>query len=310
MLRSAQARISAFFSSRDVALGLFSLLILILIPSTVLPENDFFSFVKTVIRIILTLIGLSLCFCTWKHRRHLSAQVLLLHVGSVVVLLGGVLSSFGYVATVNIYEGDSTDLLYRWDLQRDVKFAAEVKVNRINREYYPVEVKVGVLKNEEQYRLVQLKTGERFSLDDYQVRLDFLEPAGQYVTVTLFKGQEISGPYRSEGLDVMPPGFPYAFRLVAYKTPALKNIWLDLSLSMAGKVVAHGASGVNRPFIWQGLRFFNTSTDMDENGRPYAGIQVVHDPGILWVYLGFSLLGLGGLVYLCRGVQGLFRRQE
>ncbi|RMF99793.1 MAG: ResB-like family cytochrome C biogenesis protein, partial [Nitrospirae bacterium] len=94
--------------------------------------------------------------------------------------------------------------------------------------------------------------------------------------------------------------FPYEFVLVAYTTPVIKQTSVELTVIGDDGSRAEGHAEVNGPFLWRGIRFFHTTTAFDEDGRVYAGIQVVHDPGRPVVYSGFFILMAGGIMYLRR----------
>ena len=100
-------------------------------------------------------------------------------------------------------------------------------------------------------------------------------------------------------MSSLSESFPFEFKLVAFQNPMLKRIWADITVSRDGEQVK-GTSEVNNPFIWQGIRFFNTENGFNPDGLPFAGIQIVRDPGISIVYLGFVLIVLGCLPLLIR----------
>jgi len=54
---------------------------------------------------MIGLMGVNLFLCTIRRRKALSWSILILHIGIISTLIGSVVSSFGFVSTVNIYEG-------------------------------------------------------------------------------------------------------------------------------------------------------------------------------------------------------------
>ena len=77
-------------------------------------------------------------------------------------------------------------------------------------------------------------------------------------------------------------------------------MWVDLRLSDHDKTLAEGISEVNAPLQWNGLSFYHTQTSRDPDGRKYAGIQIVKDPGKPLVFAGMIVTTLGGLLSFAR----------
>ena len=84
--------------------------------------------------------------CTVTKFKILRRSTLLIHLGSIIIFIGGFISVFGFVATINIYEGDTIDTVYNWNVEQDVSLGYDLLVDAINMDFYPVGVKVGVLK--------------------------------------------------------------------------------------------------------------------------------------------------------------------
>lgn len=286
-----------FLASRQLALVLFVLLCLSLVPGT-LAESDFHA--STLSRIIIGCMGVNLIFCTVRRVNTLPKPVLIMHTGAVLIITGSVISASGYIATVNVYEGTGVDSVYRWDLNRNVPLGATLTVKNVDVEYYPVAVKIGVLKGNEKFGLFTLKTGESFKLEGYTVTAGSLEIPSENMKLSIFQGDRFIGDTDTEGTTKLPPGFPYDFKLVAYQNPVYKRARVGLVLSRGSDVIAAGTTEVNDPFQWNGLNFYNTELKRDQYGSVYAGIQIVRDPGTPVVYAGFIVIMAGCVFWMYR----------
>jgi len=256
-------------------------------------------------RALLGILGLCTLCCTVRRWKGIAWQVHLVHAGVILTLAGGMIGGLGSVATVNIYEGDTVDTAFRWDLEQDAPLGFSLTVTDINTDYYPVPVKVGVLHDGEKEGLFTLKTGESFDLDGYRVQVDrFFVPADRQLGLTVTqKGLRI-GTAVTDGESDLPAGFPYTFKLVAFQNPKLKRMWVTLRLSRGGMLLAEGVSEVNSPLDWNGFSFFNTRVSSDEAGRLYAGIQIVRDPGRQVAFAGLLITSLGVVLVFARRMFG------
>lgn len=215
-------RLFRFLAPKELTAVLLVALCAVLITLT-LKETEEIT-VGVLPRILFGCLAIKLVFCTVKRIRSLSNAIPVVHAGVFVTLIGAVISSFGYVATANIYEGTSVDNAYRWDVKEEVPLGFALTVKKIYLQYYPVPVKVGVgvLRRSEKYALSVLKTGESFSLDGYTVRADELVFPSENLRLSVFLGGPLVGTADTEGTRDLPPDFPYDFRLAAFKNPALK----------------------------------------------------------------------------------------
>jgi cytochrome c biogenesis protein ResB len=87
--------------------------------------------------------------------------------------------------------------------------------------------------------------------------------------------------------------------------PVIRKTWVDLKLMQGPKMVAEGSTAVNSPLHWEGLNFYQTATNTDQLGKPFVGLQITRDPGIIYVYIGFFILSMGVAYYLLRRMCGL-----
>ncbi|MBI4698147.1 MAG: ResB-like family cytochrome C biogenesis protein [Nitrospirae bacterium] len=237
----------------------------VLLAVTTFSEN---AYIWNIIRILFGLTALNLVLCTWQRIKGLSMPVLFMHIGVIITLIGGAISIFGFVATVNIYEGSKTDMVYRWDIKKDASIGAGIMVKKLHEEYYPVAIKVGVLKNGQKYNLFILKTGEVFDLDNYRVHADSLDFQTETLRLSIYLNSEYLGSADTSGIVDVRAEFPYEFKLVAYKDPVIKKAWVDLRLI-------------------------------------FVGLQITRDPGLPYVYIGFGITAFGGVFYILRRFRGI-----
>ncbi|HWR57262.1 MAG TPA: hypothetical protein VN328_00115 [Thermodesulfovibrionales bacterium] len=281
-----------------MAAALFTVLCVVMVPMTFLKDRSVY--VTALLNTVLGLIGLNLLLCTAQRIRVLSKAVLVIHGGTILTLAGAVISSFGFVATVNVYEGTAADMAYRWDIKEDIPLGVALTVRKINMEFYPVPLKVGVLRGKEKFGLFMLKTGESFSLERFTVRADSLDFPSENLRLSVLDGGQLIGYADTGGANNLPSDFPYDFRLVAYKNPSHKKVWVELMLSRGSEVIAEGTSEANSPFRWGGFSFHNTEVRADRYGLPFAGIQINNDPGRPYVFFGFAVIGIGCTMYFMK----------
>jgi hypothetical protein len=292
-----------FFASRELTIAVFAVLCLFLAITTFIEENSFI--IWNIVRILLTLTVINLSLCTLQRIKNLSKPVLMIHIGVILTFIGGGISSYGFVATVYIYEGTLAKNVYRWDIKEDISIGADIMVKKLHEEYYPVPVKVGVLRDEKKVGLYKLKTGEKFILEKHNIKIDSIDISSKSLKLSIFYDDDYIGSADTLGASDLPPDFPFEFKLVAYMDPTIKRTWVDLALIKGSEIVAEGRTEINDPLHWNGMSFYHTATNRDKSGKPFIGIQITKDPGVVIVYLGFSIFCIGGVFYLLRRVRGL-----
>lgn len=297
-------KIVKYFASTELAVALFLVISIVAIPGTFSEDRTIYS--SPLFLLLLGLFGVNLIFCTVRRRRTLSPSVMVLHGGVIVTLVGCILASFGFIATVNMYEGSMVDHVYRWDLKMDAPLGAGMLLKKINWEYYPMPVKIGVLKGQNKEKLFELKTGQSFDFNGYRIVVGSVEFKTENLKLSVFEQGRLLGTFNTlSGATDLPPEFPYSFKLVANKTPRLKRQWVDLLLTDATGQISDGTAEVNGPFKWRGLYFFNTQVEEDRDGVLYAGIQIVNDPGRWLVFSGMVIIAVGAFMATFRRLYGV-----
>lgn len=297
-------KIVKFLSSTELAVGLFLIIALVSIPGTITENRTFYS--SPLFIFLLGLFGLNLLLCTKRRYKTISKSVVVLHGGVIITLLGFIVASFGFVSTVNLYEGTSVSHVYRWDKKMDVPLGVDMAVKKINWDFFPMPVKIGVMKGLNKEKLFELKTGESFDFNGYRISVGTVEISSENLKISVYDKGTLLGTFNTlSGLSDLPANFPYSFKLVAFKTPKLKRQWVDLILKNPSGVIAEGTAEVNGPFVWKGLYFFNTQVERDPDGIPYAGIQIVRDPGRWLVFSGMVIVAIGAFMATFRRWYGV-----
>jgi hypothetical protein len=179
-------------------------------------------------------------------------------------------------------------------------------LRKINWEFYPMPVKIGVLRDQVKEKLFELKTGQSFDFNEYRIAVGPVEYNSENLKLSVYEKEKLIGSFNTlSGTSDLPAGFPYTFKLVAFKAPKLKRQWVDLVLKDVYGVVAEGTAEVNGPFQWGGLCFFNTQVGQDPSGVLYAGIQIVKDPGRWLVFSGMVVVAIGAFMATIRRWYGV-----
>lgn len=284
-------------ASRRLALSLFLLLVLLLIPASFLTRPP--APLTLAVRGALALLGMNLIACTILHWRRLSGPVRLLHAGSLLVLVGGGYSSFSAVATVNLHEKTSTATAFRWERQQEMPLDYELRVEEIGQTYYPVAVKIGLLRAGQKVELLTGNTGQDLYYDRFRIVASEFDPEGKSLRLAIYdRKSDLLLGQTTTGAGGPENGLPLQFQLVAYQQPVVQRVWVELRIIRDGQEVAAGRAEANHPFLWSGERFFLTAIDRDRFGLPYAGLQIVRDPAVPIVYGGFAVILLGALALL------------
>lgn len=248
--------------------------------------------------ILLATLSLAILFCTFQAVPRLRVPVLLIHAGFVIACSGGIVRWWGgWVATVNLYEGMTVDAAYRWDRGMDLPLGFSLTLQRIGVDFHPAPLRVGVLKNGEKYRLITTAEGKWFEVDGIRIAVDRFDPESRSLSLAVSRpdGSRISLE-PSEVPSLTTGEVRYGFRLVAWRAPDLRRSWVDLTLRSPPVPELTGRSEVNAPLIFQGVTIHHTANNVDETGRPYAGLQIVRDPGRPVVFAGMIIASAGGVL--------------
>jgi len=222
------------------------------------------------------------------------------HLSILLVLLGALVGSLGFVGTVNVYEGGSVTEYYNWNTSKDTGLGFELYVDKFALQRYPMKLKTEVrLKvTGEVTGTFEANEGGTIVLpaSDYNVRLGDMDLDDKEVDINVYEGRKLAGVYNTalpDGGPLAPPHFPYSLRLLSYSDPILKSVASTVKIVREGKMVKRGVIEINSPMRFEGLSIYQTAYNRDPEGRYYSGFEIVKDPGIPLVWAGFVMLLIG-----------------
>src|SRR5689334_23028261 len=93
-------KVLRFLASTELAIALFGILCLASIPGTFTQSKAFYT--NPLFKGLLGLLAVNLLCCTLRRWKTMAASTLIIHGGVLLTLTGCEITSFGYVATVNI----------------------------------------------------------------------------------------------------------------------------------------------------------------------------------------------------------------
>jgi len=290
------SRLLVRLASLEVALGILIFICLAAIPGTFLANRHAY-YGNILFIALLGALATSLFCCTIRRLKTIARSVLLLHTGILIVLGGFLVREFsGTVATVNLYEGEAIDSFYLPYRDVEVALGFSLLVTQINADYYPVQVKVGVLKAGEKHSLHTVKTGDQFTVDGYQVLAEKFSMHDQLLTLTILDQKRRIGRADTQGNVDLPANFPLSFKLVAYQTPRVARSWLAVQVKRQNKPLVIGTTEINHPLVVDGYHIYYVQNAKDDQGRTFVGVQIVKDPGRPLVFFGMAIVVLGALM--------------
>ena len=299
------SRLLTRLASLEAALAILLLLGLAAIPGTFL-ENRYGYYGSSAFLLLLVLLCISLLVCTFRRWRRLAAGVLVVHLGMLVILGGFVVrEAAGIVATINLYPGDTASRFYLPARDREVELGFSLRVQQVLTEYYPVSLKIGVLKGAAKQGLYTVKTGDMFLVQGYRIVAERFNRQGPSVQLTVYAGETRLGTVDTAGNTTLPADFPLKFKLVAYQDPQIRRSALELQTARSNEPPLNGHVEVNHPLSRYGVDFYYVQHAVDRQGREYVGIQIVRDPGRPVVFFGMALAAAGAVMVAFRRLHGV-----
>jgi len=223
------------------------------------------------------------------------------HMSILLIILGAIVGSLGFVGTVNVYVGGTTEECFNWNIGREVPLGFGLYVEKFELKFYPVNIRVGVRDRTSGEKVGLFETWEKgtFKIPGsvYSVEAESFDEDRREAVLKVYDGARLAGIYDTglpDGGPQAPPLFQYNLSLDSYKEPVLKSVASTVRILKAGKVVKRGEVEVNNPIEYGGVTIYQSSYGRDAEAKYYTGFQIVRDPGLPLVWAGFALL-LAGL---------------
>jgi len=241
-------------------------------------------------------------FLAWRGRWRRFA-VLVVHGALLLVMAGALLGGLGYVATLNIYVGDSSSVAFDWDLQRDRPLGFTLRLDAADLVFYPIDLRIGLIDpaTGDVVREYTTREGKFLELPvaGYRVEVVRFDPFSSTLSLKIYHQERFLRDYVVTA-GVRDPDNRVAGYLIyplAFRDPVLKQYRSRVSILEAGKVVRQGTIAVNHPLVYRGVAIYQTAYSRDEDGHPYAGFQFSRDPGEPLVWVGCVLFILALLAH-------------
>lgn len=232
----------------------------------------------------------------------------LTHLSPPLILAGGLWGSlFGFVGTQNVHVGQGTLSFRNWSAGVQAPLPFELRVEDLRIDHYPILLEVAVAGPGAPPAEVRVREGSRIPVagTPYAVLLGRFDAASGDLTWLVDGPQGRQGPFSK----ATAAASPVRVAPLAFKDPDVRRAEAVVSLRGAdGEPVVRQAVSVNAPLVHGGLRIYLTAWGDDDYGFPYAGFQIVRDPGQPLLWAGALALSLG-ILLLAFG-DGAWAREE
>ncbi len=238
---------------------------------------------------------------------------------SVLVMMGGALAGeLGFVGTLNIHIGKSSDVYFDWDTKTDQPLGFTFRLDHFEPRFYPIELRFEAVEpgSGRVLQSYQAKEGEEVQLPrpGLSARILAFVPFERRLVLELRQdgrplGEYLGYPAPMQLNNAINPGFE--LRPTEFRDPILKQMHSEVSILEGGRVVNQGVIEVNQPLVHRGVRIYQTAFDQDKFGFWYAGFQFSRDPGegVVWVCCVLLSLGLMAAFFIPWRAVGIQRSE-
>ena len=265
---------------------------------------------------LIVLFSVNISICTIKRLKNITKKnigFLVTHLSIIIILFGGLLSLItGKKGSLMIYDGHSSDKFFV-DKDTSIQLPFTIKLNDFILEYY--DESKGALqiraKGETEYKKYPINVGSEIDykgakikilkyVPDFEINIETHEvnsksdnPNNPALQIEVSK----DGNKKEKWLFAKFPDFhgkdsdDIEASFVVGGGGRIKDFKSELEIIENGNKVLTKTIEVNNPLSYKGYKFYQSSYD-DQN-LSWSGLQIVKDPGLVFIYIGFVLLIMG-----------------
>jgi cytochrome c biogenesis protein ResB len=265
---------------------------------------------------LLSLFGLNLLICSLDRLRfsRRTAGFTITHFSLILILLGALISAlFSQKGFIGLYEGQTKDAF----LIRDKPYKLDFKLSleRFSLERYESKVhRITVyIKDKRKKRTYPVSLGDEYRIGgtDYSFVVIryipdfFIDQNGAFRSRSELPNNpallvKIDHPQGTEERWVFARFASHSFakdeniRFIYSWENRIKDYKSQVKIIEKGKPVLTKIIRVNHPLKYKGYTLYQSTYDSDRLN--WTGLQVVKDPGVGWVFVGFVFLNIGLVV--------------
>lgn len=244
----------------------------------------------------------ALCLCLWKNFSGVKKPFALIHIGLVIVLLGGFTSAFfSCKALLQIDINNSSNIATK-ENNTNLKLPFTVRLNSFEIEKYNKKPDITLHYLDNTFKTIEKHTvseGNSITIPENTDKLKIAQVSHESDTITNIL-IDINGFRRWVGTNsttylVDEQNKIYILFLVDHQK-TIKGYKSNIDIIKRNNKIQTETIEVNKPLVVDGYKLYQYSYDKDN--RQWSGILVKKDPGVWVVYAGYLILICGVLLNL------------
>ncbi|MHB8708918.1 MAG: cytochrome c biogenesis protein ResB [Desulfuromonadales bacterium] len=226
----------------------------------------------------------------------------LLHLAVIVIMVGALAGTLGFVGTVNLYVTHQTDNIFDWKTQAQRPLDFTFRLDHFEPTYYPIDLQIAIIDPQSRQLLQTITTreGETASAGNgLDLRVLRFYPEEEHLILFLERNGRPVGEYHALSGQRDYPNNPDPGVLIkpaAFRDPVVRQLRSQVTVLEKGQEVRQAVIEVNSPLVHRGVAIYQTAYSRDPNGFWYCGFQFSRDPGEPLVWGGSIVLTLALLV--------------
>ncbi len=274
--------------------------------------------------LLLSLLSLNLVFCSFNRIkfRKKSVGLIITHLSILLVLSGAIISAvWGVRGVITLYEGEAKGFFADKDKIQDLGFKVRLDKFTLERDtpdYHQITV---YIKDKDIKKDFKAKQGINYPIEGANYSFQILRylpdfyldqnklaqtrtemPNNPAVLVKISGNQEEKSKWLFSNFPAFSHGPADNIELTYKWAGSIKSFKSEITVIDGDKEVLSKTVEVNSPLQYKRYVFYQSSYNPEELN--WTGLQVVKDPGVIFVYAGFVLLNIG-IILIFYSKQGL-----